>query len=117
MATETKQENGALVIRPEGKLDGTNSRAFHAEMDEITQGDDNPTVVLDLENVSYVSSAALRVILLVAKGMGRNDRKFALSSLSTEVMEVFSVSGFDQIIEVYDNAQEATLAISPKANS
>ena len=116
MAAETKHENGALVIRPEGKLDGTNSRAFHAEMDEITQGDDNATVVLDMENVSYVSSAALRVILLVAKGIGREGRQFAVSSLSPGVMDVFSVSGFDQIIGVYENAEEAALAISPKGD-
>ena len=116
MATETKQENGALIIIPEGKLDGTNSRAFHAEMDEITQEDNNPTVVLDMGNVSYVSSAALRVILLIARGLEKDDRKFAVSSVSPGVMEVFSVSGFDQIVQVYENAQEAAQAISLKGD-
>ena len=111
---ETARENGALIIRPEGAVDSRNSRAFHAEMEEAIQEDDD-AVVLDLGRVHYVSSAGLRAILLTSKALGKRGKSFSVSSLCTEVQEVFAMSGFDQIMRIYQDAEEAARNEAPGA--
>ena len=103
---ETANGGNITIARPEGKVDGTNSRAFQAELDEITS-ETSGAVVLDMERIDYVSSAGLRVILLAAKALERESRRFSMSSLNSEVQDVMKISGFDQIITVYGDSEEA----------
>ena len=80
MDMETGDGGNVTIARPEGTVDGTNSRAFQAELDDITS-ETSGAVVLDMERVHYVSSAGLRVILLAAKALERESRSFSMSSL------------------------------------
>ena len=65
---------------------------------------------LDLEHLSYISSAGLRVILLVAQQLQGRAVKFSVCSLPESVREVFQISGFDQIISTYATRASALSA-------
>ena len=65
------------------------------------------TFVLNMENLSYISSAGLRVILLVAKQLQGKSAKFGMCSLSESISEVFQISGFDKIIPTHATQAEA----------
>ena len=69
-------------------------------------------MILDFENLSYISSAGLRVILITAKALRRQDAELAVCSLSDPIREVFEISGFYQIIPVRDTQADAIAAIS-----
>ena len=65
---ETKIENkeGILVIAPIGRLDGLTSKDFlEATENEITN--EANKVILNLENLDYISSEGLRSVLTTAK--------------------------------------------------
>ncbi len=90
-----------------GRIDSRNALLFKEKVvDELVESD--RALVLDFSGIDYISSAGLRVILELAK-MYRGDRRFSISGLSASVREVFEISGFDQIIQIYNSLDEAKL--------
>ena len=76
MEISTERENTLLVAKAGGRLDSINAREFDDAMRSAISESDQ-VVIMDLENVSYVSSAGLRVILLTAKTLQRTGREAA----------------------------------------
>ena len=111
MAVETVREGEALIAKAEGRISSVNALKFQEELDAAFVDADR-LAILDLEQLSYISSAGLRVILVTAKGLQGRNVKFALCSLSESVLEIFQVSGFDKIIPVRDTQAAAIEAIS-----
>ncbi len=109
MAVNSERQNGTLIARVDGRVDGSNAREFQTALESSIDSGDR-IVVLDLEQLSYISSAGLRVILMVAKTLQRQGAKFAVCSLSTSIREVFEISGFDRIISVNASQEEAISA-------
>ena len=111
MTTESSRETRALVIRAGDRLDSANALDFHNQLGlaiETTQR----AVVVDMEELIYISSAGLRVILQVSKELERRSVRFAICSLSKPVREVFEVSGFDRVIDIRPSRAEALAAVN-----
>ena len=106
MGIETVMEGEALIARVDGRIDGTNAREFQNEIEAACAGADR-LVILDLEQLSYISSAGLRAIMMTAKQLESRDVKFAVCSISGSVNEIFQISGVDQIIPVRASPSEA----------
>jgi len=90
----------------EGRVDGANALEFHEALEAAISPDDTG-MVLDFEGISYISSAGLRVVLLVAKTLQQQKAKLAVCSLSDSIREVFEISGFNKIVPVYAGTDEA----------
>ena len=105
-----RQEN-TLIASAGGRIDGVNAREFENAL-RGTINDDDKAVVVDLEGLSYISSAGLRAILLIAKTLSQRGSKFALCSLSEPIREVFEISGFDKIVSIHDTRSEAVQAVA-----
>ncbi|MGI9311705.1 MAG: STAS domain-containing protein [bacterium] len=115
MNINIERENEALFVLPGGRIDGNNAHEFHNALTEaITDQDD--TVVMDLSNLTYISSAGLRAILLTAKALQKRDAKFMLCSLKATIKGVFEISGFDKIIAIYDSRETALTSIGKSAS-
>ena len=110
MDISTERDGGTLIAKTGGRVDGTNASEFQDALKDIITPDDQ-AVVLNFEDLSYISSAGLRVILLTAKDMRSANVKFAVCSLSQSVRDVFTISGFDQIIDIHDDQQTAVSAV------
>ena len=110
VAISTEREDWVLVIKAEGRIDGSNAAQFLESVEDVIDQNDNG-VVLDFAQLNYISSAGLRVILLIAKDLRQRKVQFAICSLSSSVHEIFTISGFDQIIDLYDNSASAVSAL------
>ena len=108
---QADQIEGALIISVAGRIDGMSAQEFHQNLDKEIGGSDNP-VVLDLENLSYISSAGLRSILLIAKTLQGRKTKFMLCSLPGPIKEIFEIAGFDKIISVLESRSDAIATIT-----
>ncbi len=64
-------------------------------------------LVVDLSGLTYVSSAGLRVFLSAAKKLKAAGGKLLLCSLGGMVQEVFVMSGFADILAIYDTLEKA----------
>ena len=111
MEINTERDAGTLIAKTEGRVDGTNAAEFQDALKNAIAPDDK-AVILDFKDLSYISSAGLRVILLTAKDMRTADVKFVVCSLTQSVRDVFTISGFDQIIDIHDTQQAALTAVS-----
>ena len=63
--------------------------------------------LLDMSEVTFLSSLGLRMLLTVAKALDRRGAKTVLLSPHPAVREVLKISGFDQLMPVYNDAGTA----------
>ena len=106
-----EQRDQVLIAKAGGRVDGTNARDFQDALETLLR-EDVAGVVLDLEDLSYISSAGLRVILLISKQLQGKSAKFGVCSLSSSISEVFQISGFDKIIPTHVAQADAISAFS-----
>ena len=106
MNVKTQEEKGYWVVKLEGRLDISNSSQFEQDcMNWIEQG--QRKFILDLAALEYISSAGLRSILAATKKLKAQNGSLALCSLSGLVEEVVTVSGFDNILQVFADLDQA----------
>lgn len=111
MGINAERANGTVIAKADGRIDSSNSREFHSDLQTVVAESDT-TLVLDFEDVSYISSAGMRVILLAAKNLQKSGMRFVLCSMNDSVREVFTISGFDKIISIHNSQAEALSAVS-----
>lgn len=68
--------------------------------------------VVDFSALDYISSAGLRVVLMVAKRAKQSQGRLLLCSLPPQVREVFEISGFLKILDVAPDPVAAVEALS-----
>ena len=106
MNVKTQEEKGYWVVKLEGRLDISNSSQFEQDcMNWIEQG--QRKFIRDLGALEYISSAGLRSILAATKKLKAQNGSLALCSLSGLVEEVVTVSGFDNILQVFADLDQA----------
>ncbi len=111
MDINATKEGNILISKPLGRLDGTNSRDFEEALKtELNQ--EELSLIIDLEDLVYISSAGLRAILLIAKTLNSKGRKLALCSLSDQILEVFEISGFNKVIPIHSDKAAAISSLN-----
>ena len=106
-----ERQNGTLIAKADGRIDGVNASAFEQGLRKVIE-DGDKAVIVDLAGLSYISSAGLRAILLIAKTLSGRSAKFGLCSLSPPIREVFEISGFDKIVDIHESRDEALAAVA-----
>ena len=97
MTIEIKRNSGDTVIKLVGRLDTTTAPALDKTINEDIK--DTKNLVLDVKELEYISSAGLRVLLAAQKKMQKIG-SMKLTSVRPEVMEVFEMTGFADILTI-----------------
>ena len=98
--TINKNQNGTnLVIALEGRLDTVTAPSLETELKDALPG--TTELVFDLNDLSYISSAGLRVLLSAQKTMNRQG-SMTIRNVKPEIMEIFEVTGFTDILQIED---------------
>ena len=97
LKTEKKIDNKLVTFTLEGRLDTITAPQLETEIKEAISGAES--LVLDLKNLDYISSAGLRVILSAQKIMNVQG-KMKIINVQPAVMEVFEVTGFLDILTI-----------------
>ncbi|MYG93657.1 MAG: STAS domain-containing protein [Acidimicrobiia bacterium] len=95
-----------LVINASGRVDGSNASDFLDTLQGLFEPGDQQ-IILDLGGLEYISSAGLRVLLMAAQNLDKDNKSFSICSLTDSVSDVFRISGFDQIIKVFPTVDAA----------
>ena len=90
-------ENGKALIYITGEVDSANVDEFERLIMDAVNGEEN--VVIDLKDFEYVSSAGLRVFLMVQKMFGQGDA-LSIRNANEEVLDIFSVTGFTKLLHL-----------------
>ena len=92
-----EQNESMLTLSLSGRLDTTTAPALEAELKSELPG--ITVLELDFENLKYISSAGLRVLLSAQKTMNAQG-KMVLRNVCQDIMEVFEITGFADILTI-----------------
>ncbi len=108
MAFELKQSQSGsfVVLSPVGRLDTKTSPELEKKVVELLQGGSRRFVV-DFAPTEYVSSAGLRVLLMLAKKLAGGEGSLVLCGMNPAVREVFDVAGFSSVFTITPTVAEA----------
>ncbi len=95
--TENKNSNSIELV-VSGRLDTSTAPELEAKLKQIDK--DTQTLYLNLQNIQYISSAGLRVVLLAHKLMLPTGGKMIIRSPSAFCKQVFAATGMDSILTV-----------------
>ena len=98
---ETREMNGWIVWSVTGKIETTNAAGVGEEGEKILDSTDK--LALDLANVTYVSSAGLRVLLRIAKKAKAASKTFSVCRATGMVKVILEEAGIDMLNPIYDS--------------
>jgi len=97
MTINRVHEGDALTLVLEGRLDTTTAPQLEAELKGQLGG--ITALTLDMQNLAYLSSAGLRVILAAQKQMNKQG-SMVIRHVNETIMEIFEVTGFTDILTI-----------------
>ncbi len=106
MQISIKTTNEVKVLAFEGRLDTQTSPDAQQQLTRLIE-EGETKILVNLEKVDYISSAGLRVLLVIAKQLKTTDGELRICSLNEVVKEVFDISGFDMILPISASELEA----------
>lgn len=93
-----KQEETALTVILEGRLDTNTAPEFQAEVEPMLGGINELT--LDCKALDYISSAGLRVLLTFEQELEGQGKTMQLCHVNDIIRDVFDVTGFLEILNI-----------------
>lgn len=94
------------IVIPRGRLDGTANTSL-AECLQTLASKPEPRLLIDLAGVSFMASAGLRVIMTALKTVNAAGGMLVICSVQKPVREVFDVTGFTGLFQVFDERKTA----------
>lgn len=99
------------VIRLDGRLDASSTPGLEKKLnDVIAKG--GKALALDFTQVTYLSSAGMRLLLAMTKRFQVENKGFVVFSIHDDVMEIIKMAGFERVLKIYNNEAEAMAALS-----
>ena len=95
MTVDIEKNGGEVTIRLSGKLDTKSAMKIDMEIKETLTGADS--AVLDLAELTYVSSSGLRTILGIYKMM---NGRMTIKNVRSNIMELFEITGFGSAMNI-----------------
>jgi anti-anti-sigma factor len=102
----TERTDGILIVGVEGRLDEFGAGHLQEAMEQEIHDDDR-SVIIDMENVPYLSSAGIRVFLAWKKRVRERNGIFALSGVQEFPLQVLHMAGYLSSFSMYASRQEA----------
>lgn len=111
MSLSSEKIGEVLVVSASGQINSANAAEVESGLlAYVNQGEH--LCALDLSGLDYISSAGLRVVLMLAKSLKQKSGQLVLCALQPQVHEVFDISGFLAILTVVDNREAAVSQLS-----
>ena len=85
-----------LYIAAEGRIDASNAAEAEEKIFNIKNNNPGKHIVVDADQLEYISSAGLRVILRLRK----EEPKLAIINVASDVYEVFDMTGFTDMVTI-----------------
>ena len=97
MTIKVYDENGTAVIAPEGKIDHLTVEEFESETTKQCEAHDS--LIIEMKDVKYVSSAALRAILNINDIM-ESKGGLVFRNVNKNIMDILSVTGLLDYLDI-----------------
>ena len=106
----TELQNNIRLLKLNGKLDISGVGAIETRFAGYCAGE-SPRVLVDLTNVSFLSSMGVRLLTLTAKSIASRGGRMLPLGPTADVRRVLEVTGIPAVIPVHDAIESAEVAI------
>ena len=100
-----EQIGDVSIIRFTGNLDGLTCLSAQKDLQAIVDSGAK-NLLIDFGKVDFVSSGGLRALIFIGKAMKRSEGQVGFCSMNDVVRQVFYISGFDKIFEVFETEDD-----------
>ena len=109
LGLDVSQQGGWAVLAVSGEVDvATAPRLRERLVDLVSEG--NHRVVVDLENVDFLDSTGLGVLVGALKRVRTHDGDLALVCTQPRILKVFEITGLTKVFSIHKSVDEATAA-------
>jgi anti-anti-sigma factor len=105
-----RRDGGILILLPTGRIDNDTSAAFQARL-LASLATPGAAVLVDFTGVEYISSAGLRALMMGSRQAKAVKGRLAVADLRSVVKEIFEISRFSLVVQVFDTMAEALAAL------
>ena len=99
MTIDIKEHPGGLTAAIIGRLDTPSAVKAQQDIVPLLENADKE-IILDCEQLQYISSSGLRLFLAIRKEVAAKGGKVIVEHISDDIMKVFMMTGFIQLFEV-----------------
>src|SRR6266403_1508697 len=112
-----RRRNGRMAASagPSDSIESCTAFRFHGADMDLRPKRYADTVVLDFAGVEYISSVGLRVLMLASKQAKSQRGALGIAALQPAVREIFDISRFTMVLDVFPSVREGLARLSPKA--
>lgn len=100
----------AEIIVIKGRLDVTTTQDLEKTFTDLFAQGKNK-MLIDCTELDYISSAGLRTLLTAAKNSKKVNGKIVLTNLNANVKQIFEISGFTSIFDIFDSMANAIASL------
>ncbi len=118
MSSVRSEENGDVLVvyfNDNKILDESKIQQIHTELTEKMGSTPANKLLLNFDNVSFMSSAMIGKIILLNKKCKASDVKFKLCNISDNVMEVFKLMKLNKVLDIQKDEEKALTSFEKKS--
>ena len=117
MNVNSRRFANAVVLHVSGRLDQDTCEAFRSDISKVVEATarEGGAIVLDLSQLEYISSAGLRCFMLASRQAKALQARIFAAALQPMVAEIFKISHFNLVFQVFPTVRDALAAVSADA--
>ncbi len=93
-------QDGQLTVALTGEIDHHRAKGYIQSILGKIEAYNPSVCILDFQEVSFMDSSGIAVVINALREMNRVDGRLILSGLLDQPMKVFSASGIDKLVEI-----------------
>lgn len=102
----SRKENNRLIVSLEGTVNSENADEVRSALRHLREENPDCKLVIDAADLTYISSAGLRVLLDTAKKQGNN---LTILNVVPPVYEIFEMTCFTDIMDIRKKMREISI--------
>jgi anti-anti-sigma factor len=106
MEINEQETDQCVIIGITGRLDTTNYSMLEKKLMELIDSH-HDKILVECSKMDYISSSGLRILLMALKKITQMKGNFVLCSLQENIREIFEISGFTSIFDIYLSKEDA----------
>lgn len=103
-------ENGIVIIKPTGNLALTSPMEFKKEVLPFLDQAEIKGMIINCGDLQFIDSYRMGLMVSLFETANESGKRFALSNLSDSHQKLFSTTGLDKIIPLFQTEEQALLA-------
>ncbi|MDI9547414.1 MAG: STAS domain-containing protein [Chloroflexota bacterium] len=110
MEVSQRTEGEVEVIAISGEIDGSTAPAAQSQILSVAKSD--AKILIDMSQVHYMSSAGLRMLLVVYRTVSGQGGKVVLTGLSQDLEDTMSLTGFLDFFDHFESVDAGLAAFN-----